>query len=143
MALANSPCSTFKTLTIMVSVTGVAPLNGFVVKWKVSGTSTYTTVANQPGPVLYIANVPACSNIEGTVQTDCASGLGTAVPFSVSSSVANCVSFTLSQTATYTYIPCAGSVAVEINNTSGSPTVICAKDGSVTGGSFINSGTLC
>lgn len=141
--LISSPCSTYKTLTILATVDSTAPLNGYVVKWKVSGTSVYNTVANQPGPMLYVANVPACANIEGTVQTDCAGGLGTAVPFSVSSSVQNCVSFTLLQTATYSYIPCASSTAVEINNSASSPTVICAKDGSVSGGSFTNSGTLC
>jgi hypothetical protein len=99
---------------------------------------------NQNQNPVTIAGVPGCFNIEGTIQADCGGGnLGSAINFAVTSSSADCRSIRLLDTAAYTYVPCNGSQALTVNNQSGTPTVVCAQDGTVSGGTFTDLNQAC
>lgn len=137
------PCSTNRTLQISFTNPTIAPASGYIVNWRPVGTIAWNTVNQNQNPIT-IAGVPACFNIEGTIQANCGSGnVGSIVNFSVTSSSSECRSIQLLQTATYTYVPCSGSTAVTVNNNSGSPTTVCAKDGTVTGGTFTDLNLAC
>lgn len=137
------PCSTSRTLQISFTNPTIAPANGYIVNWRPVGTSVWNTVNQNQNPVT-IAGVPACFNIEGTIQANCGNGnVGSIVNFSVTSSSSECRSIQLLQTATYTYVPCSGTTAVTVNNNSSSPTTVCAKDGTVTGGTFTDLNLAC
>lgn len=136
-------CSTFRSLQVAFTAPTIAPANGYVVKWRPVGTPTWNTVSQNQNPVV-IAGVPTCFNIEGTIQADCGGGnLGNPVVFSVTSSSAECRSLRLLDTAAYTYIPCGSNVPVTVNNFANSPTVVCSKDGTVSGGQFTDLNTAC
>lgn len=136
-------CTTYRTLQISFTEPTIPPANGYIVNWRPVGTSTWNTITQNQNPIT-IAGVPICFNIEGTIQANCGGGnLGSIVNFSVSSSSTTCRSIQLLQTATYSYVPCSGTIAVTVNNTSGSPTTVCAKDGTVTGGTFTDLNTNC
>jgi hypothetical protein len=136
------PCSTFKTLEVSFTEPSIPPANGYVVKWRVVGQTNWNTVTQNQNPIT-IAGVPACFNIEGTIQADCGGGnLGNAIIFSVTGSTEVCYTFQLLNTGIYTYVPCGQSSPVNVNNLSSAPQTVCAIDGSVTGGSFTRS-TQC
>lgn len=136
-------CSTFKTLQIAFAEPAVAPASGYIVKWRPVGTIEWNTVNQNQNPVT-IAGVPACFNIEGTIQANCGGGnLGNTVSFAVSSSSSTCRSIRLLDTGAYTYVPCNSSQATTVNNQSGSPTTVCAKDGTVSGGTFTDLNQAC
>jgi hypothetical protein len=75
-------CPITRTLTINFAPNGT-PANGYRVKWRVVGTSSYTTAT---GPFttspITVSDVPACDNIEGTIEGDCDGTYSTAVNFS-------------------------------------------------------------
>lgn len=136
-------CSTFKTLQVAFTAPTIAPANGYVVKWRPVGTTTWNTVSQNQNPIT-IAGVPACFNIEGTIQADCGGGnLGNPVVFAVTSSSAQCRSIKLLQTAAYSYVPCSGGSPVTVNNFANSQTTICAQDGTVSGGTFEDLNLAC
>lgn len=60
------------TLTIDFTVPSPVPTNGFVVKYRAVGTSTYTTMNPNPtnSPIV-ITGVAAGTSIEGTIKSDC------------------------------------------------------------------------
>jgi hypothetical protein len=121
----------------------IAPANGYIVKWRPVGTTTWNTVTQNQNPVV-IAGVPTCFNIEGTIQASCAGGsLGSTVVFSVSSSSAECRSIRLLDTGLYSYTSCSSAVERTVNNLASSPTVICARDGTVSGGQFTDLNAAC
>jgi hypothetical protein len=130
-------CSTFKTLQVSFAAPEITPANGYLVKWRAVGATTWNEVTQFGNPVT-IAGVPACFNIEGTIQANCGNGnLGQPINFAATGGTTVCYSFTLNNTGNYTYIPC-GEVdqTITVSNNANSPTQICAKDGTVTGGSF-------
>lgn len=134
-------CNSYKTLQIDFNEPDVAPKNGYVVKWRAVGATTWNQVANQFGNPLYVSNVPVCQNIEGTIQADCGSGnFGTAINFAVTALVGDCYTFTLLEDASYSYIPCASSQEATIQNLASAPSQICALDNSVSGGHFTRLG---
>lgn len=69
------PCTITKTLQIAFTPPSTLPTNGYIVKWRIVGATTWNTVSPNPtnSPV-NIAAVPACENIEGTIQTNCGGG---------------------------------------------------------------------
>lgn len=130
-------CSTFKTLQVSFAAPAIAPANGYLVKWRAVGETAWNQVTQFGNPVV-ISGVPACFNIEGTIQADCGNGsLGLPINFSATGGTAVCYNFTLLNTGNYTYVPC-GEVdqTITVSNNSNSPTSVCAKDGTVVGGSF-------
>jgi hypothetical protein len=130
-------CSTFKTLQVSFVAPQIAPANGYLVKWRVVGDTTWNEVTQYGNPVT-IAGVPACFNIEGTIQANCGNGnLGQPINFAAQGGTTTCYTFTFQNTGNYTYIPC-GEVdeTVTVQNQAGSPTTVCAKDGTVFGGAY-------
>lgn len=59
------------TLTIDFTVPIPAPVNGFIVKYRPVGTTTYTTVFPNPTASPIIVTVPAGTAYEGTIKSDC------------------------------------------------------------------------
>lgn len=136
-------CSTFATLQVGFSTPVVPPANGYIVKWRPVGTTTWNFVYQNQNPIV-ITGVPSCFDIEGTIQADCGNGnLGNTVVFAATASLAGCRSIELLNTATYTYIPCGQDEPVTVSNLSSSPTTVCAEDGSVTGGAFTDLNLAC
>ena len=136
-------CSTFRTLQVSFTDPLIAPASGYIVKWRPVGTIDWNTVNQNQNPIT-IAGVPACFNIEGTIQANCGGGnLGSVVNFSATSSSAECRSIRLLDTAAYTYVPCSGLQTVTVNNFANSPTTVCAKDGTVSGGTFTDLNQAC
>lgn len=131
-----TPCATYKTLQVSFTEPDIPPANGYVVKWRVVGETNWNTVNQNQNPI-QIAGVPACFNIEGTIQANCGNGnLGNIINFAVTGTTQVCYNFQLLNTASYTYVPCGQSSPVNVNNVSGSPQTVCAIDGTVTGGTF-------
>lgn len=137
------PCSTFRTLQVSFAEPLIPPANGYLVRWRPVGTTTWNTVTQTQNPIT-IAGVPACFNIEGTIQADCGGGnLGSLVNFAVTSASAECRNIRLLDTAAYTYVPCNSAQAVTVNNMANSPTTVCAQDGTVQGGTFTDLNQAC
>jgi hypothetical protein len=65
-------CPILKTLQISFTAPNPVPDNGYRVKWRVVGTTTYTTATGPftNSPVV-LNNIPACENVEGTVEAVC------------------------------------------------------------------------
>lgn len=76
-------CPILKTLRISFTPPVPAPDNGYRVKWRVVGTSTYTTVSQvfTTSPIT-LSNIPACENVEGTIESICGAVYSTVVTFS-------------------------------------------------------------
>lgn len=130
-------CSTFKTLQVSFLPPDIPPANGYLVKWRVVGDTTWNEVTQYGNPVT-IAGVPACFNIEGTIQANCGNGnLGFPINFAATGGTTICYQFTLLNSGNYTYVPC-GQVdqTVTVSNNANSPTQVCAKDGTVFGGAY-------
>lgn len=83
-------CTTYKSIQIDFTPPSIAPAEGYRVKWRVAGTSAYTTVSPNPttSPVV-IAQVPVCTNLEGTIEASCGNGnYGSPVSFVVAADAA-------------------------------------------------------
>ena len=76
-------CPILKTLQISFTPPSPAPTNGYRIKWRVVGTSTYTTAVGPftTSPAV-LTNIPACENIEGTVEAVCGSTYSSVATFS-------------------------------------------------------------
>ena len=136
-------CTTYKTLTVVFTSPDVAPANGYLVKWRPVGTTTWNTVTQNQNPIT-IAGVPACYSIEGTIQANCGDGnLGSIVNFAVTSSTTQCKQVQLTQSASYTYTECGTNQSVTVNNSSLEPLTVCVVDGSVSGGAFVDLNQSC
>lgn len=137
------PCVTYKTVYVAYTAPDIAPLYGYKVKWRLAGETTWNAVANQYNNPISIANIPACNNLEVSVQADCGNGsVGQEIIVAIPGNSTTCYTFILTDVATYSYTPCGGTSVSTVNNTSAeSPLSICAKDGSVSGGAFTRSGT--
>ena len=137
------PCVTYKTLYVSYTPPEIAPINGYKVKWKVASATVWNVEPNQYNNPISIANVPACNNLQVSIQADCGNGsVGQEIIVAVPGATTTCYTFVLNAVATYTYTPCGSTTASTINNTSTvSPLSVCAVDGSVSGGAFTRSGT--
>lgn len=134
--MAAIPCSTTKTLSVSFTPPPFTPANGYKIRWRIAGGS-WVDVPNQYNNPVTIANVPACYNLEVSIQADCGGGnLGTAIIAAVTGGVSTCYYFELLNSANYTYVPCGSSTPVTVTNNASSPLSVCAVDGSVEGGSF-------
>jgi hypothetical protein len=97
-----------KTLRVSFTAPLSPPENGYRVRWRIVGTSTYTTAIGPftTSPV-EITNVPACENIEGTVEAICGSSYSSVASFTAakeaSSVCGNTISGTSSSASYLTY----------------------------------------
>jgi hypothetical protein len=134
------PCISYQVLNVAFTAPTIPPVNGYVVKWRVVGETEWNVVSNQYNNPVQIAGVPTCYAIEGTIQADCGGGnLGNPINFALSAQASSCYTFTLLQSANYTYVSCGGTQVSTVTNSASQPTSICAIDGSVSGGSFTRS----
>jgi hypothetical protein len=133
-----SNCSSTKTLVInYTSASNILPAGGYTIQWRIAGSSTWYTVANKTTNPISIPNVPTCFSIEGKILADCGTGQLTELEtFGVTGVSSSCVSYSLIDTATYTYTPCGGFQQTTVFNNSATPQSICAVEGSVSGGQF-------
>lgn len=78
-------CPVTKSLTVSFTPPNPTPSNGYRIKWRVVGTSTYTTAV---GPFLSspatLTNIPTCEDIEGTVESSCGGSFSSVATFTVS-----------------------------------------------------------
>jgi hypothetical protein len=129
--MATAPCSTLRTLTIVITPPpDIPPANGYTIKWRIVGSTTWNVVSNLYGTTLQIPAVPSCYNIEGTIQADCAGGSSNPITFAVTGNISSCESIKLESVGVYTYTPCGGSSGIPINVTT-PPQTICAIVGTV------------
>lgn len=147
-ALIDLPCSTLKTLTIQYSTESIMPNLGYTVQWRAVGTETWYTEANKKANPIVISGVPTCYPLEVRLMVDCGTGLQTVETFGVQGSgTSTCYTFSLLDTAEYTYTPCGTTSSRTIYNNSNIgigvvSQTICAVDGSVSGGGY-SRGTEC
>jgi hypothetical protein len=75
-------CTTYRSVQIDFTEPAIRPANGYTVKWRVIGTTEWTTLSPNPtaSPAI-IPYVPDCVNIEGTVATLCDGITGSTVSF--------------------------------------------------------------
>ena len=68
-------CSTTRNLVVSFTGSNPAPANGYIVKWKTASQNVYTQVIPNPtsSPVT-ITGVPACEDINVSVQSACGPG---------------------------------------------------------------------
>lgn len=64
------------TLQIDFTVPSPAPVNGFIVKYRPIGTTTYTTVFPNPTSSPVLITIPSGTGYEGTIKSDCGNGSG-------------------------------------------------------------------
>ena len=132
----SNPCATYKTLQVAYIPPAITPANGYLVKWRVVGDPVWNVVTQYGNPI-QITGVPACYNIEGTIQANCGNeNFGQLINFAVTGSATTCYNFELLDSANYSYVPCGSTTPVTVTNNSSSPTTVCAVDGTVTGGAF-------
>lgn len=131
-------CTTTRTLQISFTPPALAPANGYIVKWRTVGDSAWNTVSPAPSasPVI-IGVVPACGNIEGTIQTNCGGGVAGPVTNFLATGLGYPISYSLLKTTT-----CTGSgTSLTLNGKAGDVVVLkitgngyVTYDGTSTGG---------
>lgn len=93
-------CPITRNLVLNFAPPSPAPANGYRVKWRVVGTTNYTTATGPftSSPITLTA-IPACENIEGTIEGSCSSTAFTApASFSASKVTALVCGSTVSRT---------------------------------------------
>jgi hypothetical protein len=90
-------CPLLKTLRVSFTPPTTPPDNGYRVKWRVVGSSTYTTAVGPftTSPV-EITNIPACENVEGTVEAVCGSSYSSVATFTATKETSYVCSNTIS-----------------------------------------------
>lgn len=133
-----SNCSSTKTLVInYTSESNILPAGGYTIQWRIVGSPTWYTVANKTTNPISIPNVPTCFSIEGKILADCGTGeLRQLETFGVTGVSPSCVSYSLLDTATYSYTPCGGFQQLSLFNNESAPQSVCATEGSISGGRF-------
>jgi hypothetical protein len=100
-------CPILKTVTVTFIPPAPAPSGGYRVKWRVKGTSSYTTATGPftSSPIV-LTNIPACEDIEGTIENDCGGSYSNPVAFSASKVATMVCGTTVSRsnTSTQSYI---------------------------------------
>lgn len=135
------PCSTPKTLSVGYTAPAIAPVNGYTLRWRPTGTVAWTEITNQTNnPITTTVN--GCFQLDVELYADCGNG-NTSIPFFTTVGTTNpCMSYELVDNAIYTYVPCGTTVVVNVSNNSGTPATVCAVQNTVVGGTS-NEGSLC
>lgn len=79
-----------ETITITFTPASPAPTDGYVLKYREVGVSSWTTVGPNPTGSPVSIPVPEGKSWEGTIQSDCGTGLSSTVPWAVASSFYAC-----------------------------------------------------
>lgn len=134
------PCNTLKTLTIQYITASIMPSGGYTVQWRIVGDEVWHTEPNKRANPIVISGVPSCYPLEVKLLVDCGNGLEVVETFGVQGSEsATCYTFEFLQSVEYTYTPCGTTTPVSVYNSSNSELsqIVCAVDGTVSGGAFI------
>lgn len=109
-------CDKYRVLTLAYAPPTVEPANGYIVQWRPVGETVWNIVEGVFNNPILIPNVPACYNVEGTIQANCGDGnLGKASYFAVSGAVKTCFLYSLSTNGTtYTYTSCSTNQATTV-----------------------------
>jgi hypothetical protein len=109
-------CDKYRVLTLNYAPPTIEPDNGYIVQWRPVGGTVWNTVEGVFNNPILIPNVPACYNIEGTIQANCGDGnLGKASYFAVSGAVKTCFLYSLGTNGTtYTYTSCSTNQATTV-----------------------------
>ena len=130
-------CTTYKSIQIDFQEPSIKPANGYIVKYRVIGTTEYTTLTPNPmGSPVVIPNVPSCQNVEGTIATNCDGNEGQKISFVAAgfSTPGKCESWSVTEPITdgvsvFRYIPCGQTTAVTLSLQGKKVTGgICAED---------------
>lgn len=75
-------CTTFKSVKIEFTEPTIRPADGYIVKYRIVGDSSYTTLSPNPksSPIV-IPSIAACANVEGTITATADDVLGDPVAF--------------------------------------------------------------
>ena len=126
-------CDKYKVLSLSYASPAIEPANGYTVQWRAVGNTIWNTVEGLYNNPILIPNVPACYNIEGTIQANCGDGnLGKTSYFAVSGAVKTCFLYSFATSGTtYTYTSCSTNQSTTVTvGTSGAVTVS-AYEGSI------------
>lgn len=102
-------CPITRSLVLNFTPPSPAPANGYRVKWRVVGTTQYTTASGSfTSSPITLTGIPACENIEGTIESSCSvSSFSAPATFSANKITAlvcgSNISRTSSSTVFYTY----------------------------------------
>ena len=130
--MALPACDKYKVLSLSYASPTIEPANGYTVQWRAVGNTTWNTVEGLFSNPILIPNVPACYNIEGTIQANCGDGnLGKTSYFAVSGAVKTCFLYSFATNGTtYTYTSCSTnqSTTVTVGTTA---VTVSAYEGSI------------
>lgn len=150
MSAPTSICLNIGALQITLSLPlgTVLPANGYKIKYRPVGTLDWTYAPNQNQNNISITNVPLCTGIEGTIQSDCGDGnYGIEYAFYAPAPPLPCKTYRLTgANLSYTFYMCGQSVPTTITNSgplASNGMVICAVEGTITGGTFEDTGIAC
>lgn len=129
-------CTVLKNIILNFTPPALTPALGYKVKWRVVGTTVWNNIPNQFSSPIIITGVPACNDIEGTIEAQCDSNVYSNPVSWVVNGNGLCFSYILNDTATYTYTSCTTGNSVTVSNNSSTPTTVCAIENSVSGGGF-------
>jgi hypothetical protein len=108
-------CTTLKILNIQWTVPTIPPSEGYIIRYRPVGASTWTTrtVLDPNASSLAIPNVPACDDVEVTIQANCGDGrTGFESTTVIPSSLRGCREYSLQNTTggtiSYSYFSCEG-----------------------------------
>jgi hypothetical protein len=126
------PCDRYRVLTLNYTNPEITPEKGYIVKWRVVGELEWNTLEGLLNNPILIPNVPACYNIEGTIQADCGSeNLGKEVYFAATSAFKTCFIYSLETVGTtYTYTSCSTNKSQSVT-VSSTPITVSAYEGSI------------
>jgi hypothetical protein len=100
-------CPILKTVTVTFVPPAPAPSGGYRVKWRVKGAASYTTATGPftSSPIV-LTNIPACEDIEGTIENDCGGSYSNPVSFTASKVATMVCGTTVSRsnTSTQSYV---------------------------------------
>jgi hypothetical protein len=125
-------CDKYRVLSLSFAPPEVEPSNGYNVQWRAVGNTEWNTVVGILNNPILIPNVPACYNIEGTIQANCGDGnLGKTSYFAVSGSVKTCFLYSLGTNGTtYTYTSCSTNQSTSVT-VGGTAITVSAYEGSI------------
>lgn len=126
-------CDKYRVLSLSFAPPEVEPSNGYNVQWRAVGNTEWNTVVGIINNPILIPNVPACYNIEGTIQANCGDGnYGKTSYFAVSGSVKTCFLYSLATNGTtYTYTSCSTNQPTSVTVGSSGAVTISAYEGSI------------
>jgi hypothetical protein len=125
-------CDKYRVLSLSFAPPEIEPANGYNVQWRAVGNTEWNTIVGILNNPILIPNVPACYNIEGTIQANCGEGnYGKTSYFAVSGSVKTCFLYALATDGeTYTYTSCSTNQSTSVT-VSGTSVTISAYEGSI------------